>query len=57
MAIVGCCGGPSLGVLVSRMMIVKTGEFESKTNLYSNKFVVEVFMVFSFSQNLVVGSS
>ena len=38
--------------LFSRMMIVETGEFEFKTNLYSNKFVTEVFMVFRFSQNL-----
>ena len=34
------------------MMIVGTGEFEFKTNLYSNEFVIEVFMVFCFSQNL-----
>ena len=38
--------------LFSRMIIVKTGEFEFKTNLYSNEFVIEVFMVFRFSQNL-----
>ena len=34
------------------MMIVGTGEFEFKANLYSNEFVIEVFMVFRFSQNL-----
>ena len=34
------------------MMIVETGEFEFKTNLYSNEFDIEVFLVFHFSQNL-----
>ena len=34
------------------MMIVETGEFEFKTNLYSNEFVIEVFIVFRFTQNL-----
>ena len=38
--------------LFSRMMVVETGEFEFKTILYLNEFVIEVFIVFRFSQNL-----
>ena len=34
--------------LFSRMMIVETGEFEFITTLYSNEFVVDVFMYFAF---------
>ena len=38
--------------LFSRIMVVETGGFEFKTILYSNEFVIEVFIVFRFSQNL-----